>query len=445
MITASGSLARFDQVLAGMQGDLPGTSLDWLQAQRNAAGERFRELGFPSRKQEGWRYTSLEKLLAQPFLPAGARPPAIAESELESLLVPGLESHRLVLLNGGYAPELSRAGELPGGVQLYSLRDALENRPGLVEALLDRPESGNVEVFTLLNTLGLDDGLVLIFEQDARIEEPIEILHLSVDTGAAHVAQPRHLLVLEAGAQASVVERYASVGNPVYFNNSLLDLRLGKGASLRHHRVQQESSQAFHLAKLRLRQGADSRYRGASYALGAGWSRTEIDVDFAEPGAENELDGLYLAGDGQLVDFHLNIEHQAAGCTSRETFKGILSGRGRAVFDGRVCVQKDAQKTDAQLNNANLLLSRNAEVDTKPQLEINADDVRCSHGTTVGQIEPDMLFYLRARGIPADEARKMLCLGFAGEVVEACGPPALRDYVAGCVGEHLSAADRSNV
>jgi Fe-S cluster assembly protein SufD len=254
------------------------------------------------------------------------------------------------------------------------------------------------------------------------------------------VAQPRHVIALGDGARGALIERYVSLGRSIYCTNSVLEISLGADAVLEHQRVQDESPNAFHITGLYLSQGRGSAYRGVNLGLGSAWARTDLVVRFAGENAECDLQGLYLAGDQQLMDYHLDVDHRVPGCTSREGFKGILYGKGRAVFDGRVHVAKDAQKTDAAMSNRNLLLSEGAEVDAKPQLEINADDVKCSHGTTVGQIEPEMLFYLRSRGISAAIARRMLCIGFAGEILDRVKPQALRDQVTDLVGERLERA-----
>jgi Fe-S cluster assembly protein SufD len=254
------------------------------------------------------------------------------------------------------------------------------------------------------------------------------------------VAQPRNLVVLEAGACASLVERYVSMGDSLYCTNSVLEISVGRGAVLEHSRVQMESPNAFHITGLYLNQDQGSRYKGVNVGLGGAWARNDLVVRFSGQGADCSLQGLYLAGDKQVSDYHLDVDHAVPHCTSRENFKGVLYGKGRAVFDGRIHVAVDAQKTDAELSNKNLLLSRNAEVDTKPQLEIFADDVKCSHGTTVGQIEPEMLFYLRSRGIKASVARRMLCLGFAKEIIDGLGSGPLRDHVMEQVGRRLEQA-----
>jgi Fe-S cluster assembly protein SufD len=255
---------------------------------------------------------------------------------------------------------------------------------------------------------------------------PIDILHVSVGGDDPGICHPRNLIVVEADARAHVIERYASLGEAVYFNNAMAEVVVGERGELVHESLQQESPVAQHLNELHIRLGADSRYRYAHAGLGGEWSRNDLRLTFAGEGAEADLNGLMLARDGQLNDVHLDIRHEVPGCTSRESFKGILDGRGRIVFDGRILVARDAQKTDAALANHNLMLSRNAEVDTKPQLEIFADDVKCSHGTTVGELDADMLFYLRARGIPEDRAKRMLCEAFAHDVLEHFESPDLR-------------------
>jgi Fe-S cluster assembly protein SufD len=418
----------------------PGAGLPWLEARRTDALGRVRAAGVPHSKQEGWRYTPLRALMEQGFTGTDEPVTAVEESDLADLLIPALECDRVVLVNGRYVAHLSRLDNLPGGARAGSLREILEADPDALEARLGKIAGEGAHVFTAVNTAGIDDGFVLLLAANVVAERPIELIHLSVGMDEPRVAQPRHLVVLEAGAEATLIERYVSLGQSMYCTNSVLELALGRAARLKHYRVQQESPNAFHLSGLYLSQEADSRYEGVNLSLGATWARTDLVVGFADAGARCDLKGLYLAGDQQVTDFHLDVQHDVPGCASEESFKGILYGKGRAVFDGRVFVAKDAQKTDAHLSNKNLLLSRSAEVDTKPQLEIHADDVKCSHGTTVGQIDADALFYLRARGIRAPLARRMLCMGFAEEITQAIEPEALQTYVAGLVGERLEQA-----
>ncbi len=271
------------------------------------------------------------------------------------------------------------------------------------------------------------------------LEKPIELLHVATKAAAGRTQRPRHLIILEADASATLVERYLALDEVSYFNNLVCEIVLQERASLKHQRVQQESLQAYHLSEIYLGLAAEAHYQGVSAALGGAWSRTTINARFTAPGANCELDGLYLAGEGQLVDFHLDVDHAVPGCNSRENFKGILNGQGRAVFDGRILVREQAQQSNAHLSNANLMLSRKAEIDTKPQLEILADDVQCSHGTTVGQLDSEALFYLRSRGLNEDQARRLLCLGFAQEILDRFETESLREQLGEAIHQRLEA------
>jgi Fe-S cluster assembly protein SufD len=430
-------VARYDRLIAASRGTPGGSEPAWLDQRRRAAGEQFRAHGFPTRKHEAWRYTSLEPLLDQDFV-AAAPVTALQQTDLEELLVPGLESWRIVLVNGRFAPHLSDLAGLPGGVQVNGLAAALAEGADWLQQYLGAQPASTGEVFARLNLAALQDGVALRVPAGVRLAQPLEILHVTVGVDDASVAQPRHVLLFEAGCSATLIERYVALGDSLYFNNVACDLALEAGAELRHYRLQEESRHAFQVHNLVLRQAGDSRYSGLGIALGGSWSRADWRVDFTAPGAECDLKGLYLVGDGQLVDNHLDVRHVVPGCSSREDFRGVLNGRGRGVFDGRILVGRDAQKSDARLANANLMLSRQAEIDTKPQLEIFADDVACSHGTTVGEIEPEMLFYLRTRGIPEAQARRMISQGFARAVYQDCAVPQLGEYIERRVGARLA-------
>jgi Fe-S cluster assembly protein SufD len=418
----------------------PGAGPAWLDQERESAREHVQTQGVPTMKQEAWRYTGLKSLVEQGFTPSGETITAVQEGDIEDLLIPGLDAYRVVLVNGRFVSHLSDLSGMPSGARAGSLRGIIEADPDALEGRLNRVAGDGVHVFSALNTAAMEDGFVLLLSEGQVLERPVELIHLSVGMEEPRVAQPRHLVALERGARAQLVERYVSLGESLYCTNSVAEIDLAPGAVLDHSRIQLESPNAFHITGLFLEQAAGSVYTGVNLGLGGSWSRTDLVVGFSDRHAECDLKGLYLAGDRQLMDYHLDVRHGVPECTSRESFKGILYGKGRAVFDGRIRVDVDAQKSDAQLSNKNLLLSRNAEVDTKPQLEIYADDVKCSHGTTVGQIEPEMLFYLRSRGISALLARRMLCLGFAGEIIDALEAGPLRDYVTEQVGQRLEKA-----
>lgn len=400
----------------------------WLNKARAAAQQDLATLPRPGRKQEAWRYTNLDALLKTEFVPA---PDELEVHEPEAIhwIINKTASYRLLFINGRLQPDFNNIALREYGVQLGSLRSALTTHPRLVNSWFNQAATETANVFSALNTVLLNDGMLLHVPKDVRLDKPIEVIYATLGEAQPLACQLRNLIVLEAGAEATLIEHFLSPGAFNYFNNSVSEVLVEDGAHLTHYRVQDESRAAFHVAQLNVRQAQDSHYRNVNIALGGSLARTELNVKFAGTGAHSELDGLYVVGDGQQIDHHLDIAHNTPQAASRANYKGILLGRGRAVFDGRIVVAKDAQQSDAHLTNKNLLLTRDAEVDTKPQLEIYADNVKCSHGTTVGQIDPNQLFYLRARGIDAVQAQQMLCVGFAGEILEQIDNEMLREHV----------------
>ena len=399
---------------------------DWLTPIRESGVSGIAGMSLPNRKDEAWRYTSLG------FLDQAEYRPMVEDTvgdlkivDVGDLLLTDHDGDRLVFVNGYLAPALCRLGENSEGIALYSLGGGLgEVSVGLRARLGTIAEQRHV--FSALNTALMSDGALIHVPSGTSVEKPIEILHISAGGADPGICHPRHLIVLEDHARVDIIERYCSLGDAACFNNITIEVALGPDSELVHARLQEENPNTQHLSDLQVRMDERSRYRLAMAALGGAWSRSDVRVTFVGEGAEAELDGLMLAGDKQLNDVHLDIRHEVPHCTSRESFKGILDGKGRVVFDGRILVAQDAQKTDAQLSNDNLVLSRSAEVDTKPQLEIFADDVKCSHGTTVGELDSDMLFYLRSRGIPQAQATQMLCQGFAQAVIDRLPGEALR-------------------
>jgi len=439
MITAGQQRSWAQQLMTQADAGLHGTSPGWLTHAREAARQAVAELPVLDRKQEAWRYTSIEALLKHRFRPASdaADLPAL---DIDACLLPKFDSHRLVFANGRFNAQLSSIEDLPDGVSLGSLRAGLSTDPERLATWFGQTANHTEHVFTAMNTALVNDGVFVHVGSQVELDRPVEVIFLSQVDDAPLLMQPRNLIVLDAGAKATLVERFVGVGQSLYFHNNLTEISVGKCAALNHYRVQDESHSAYHLSSLYLSQQAQSRYRGTTLAFGGAWARTDYNTTFKQQAAACELNGLYTVGDRQLADFHLNVQHNVPGCVSRERFKGVLYGKGRAVFDGRILVDKQAQHSDAQLTNDNLMLTRNAEVDTKPQLEIYADDVKCSHGTTVGQLDPQQVFYLRSRGIDETTARKMLCLGFAGEVLDSIDVPALRDAATRILSDILNAA-----
>lgn len=398
----------------------------WLTEQRREAVDRLFDLGLPHTRQEAWRYSDVQRLLEQGFEtadPMGEVPPF----EIRQHVLSESVSARLVFVDGQFHQNLSDIG--CEGVQLGSLHDAMARADKTVLQALGSISGLGEHGFAALNLATMQDGAVIRVPAGIKLERPIELLHLSTRSAKGRTLRPRHLVILETDASASLFERYLALDDVDYFNNLVCEVILQERASLVHQRVQQESSQAYHLSSLYLALQTDAHYQGVSAALGAVWSRTNLNNRFVAPGARCELDGLYLADEDQMVDYHLDVDHAVPACESRENFKGIISGRGRAVFDGRILVREQAQQSSAHLSNANLMLSRQAEIDTKPQLEILADDVQCSHGTTVGQLEPQAIFYLRSRGLSEEQARRLLCLGFAQEILDRFQSESLREQL----------------
>ena len=389
----------------------------WMTDRRASLTQQLLNLPNINRSLEAWRYTSIDALFQQTFQVTDAVPATTMD---HPLLQSVIDSYRIVLLNGQVVNSLSTQ-TLPDGVSFSALLPVLQDHP---EQLVDHAE----HVFTALNSSLHGDGVWLHVAAGVVLDKPLEIIYLNQSAGQSLLMQPRNIIRLEAGAKATLIERFVSSDQSVYFNNQLSDIMLAEAASLTHYRIQDESRNAWHLASLYLSLHSRSQYRATSLAFGGRWARTDYITEFKQPGASCELNGLYTVGDQQLVDFHLDTRHLVAHCASQSQFKGLLYGKGRAVFDGRILVAKDAQKTDARLSNDNLMLTRDAEVDTKPQLEIYADDVQCSHGTTVGQLDAQQIFYLRSRGIDAATAREMLCQGFANTVIDSIELPDLRDY-----------------
>ncbi len=429
MSVAYEPIRHYREALAqGLKGS-SGYSYPWLEKQRQVAASRFLHQSFPTRKDEDWRYSGIDRVLVHPFLPAGENVSTLTEEDLRHDVLYQLDAYHLVLINGIPVPALSRLDGLPAGVHIMGMREAMVQFPDLLAARLGKTGQDETQMFMLLNRALFDDGCLVYIEADCVIDKPIVLNHLTTGLPDNYMFLPRNLVVLGAGANAALIERFGSTGPSTCFNIVLTEISLEHGAVLDHYRIQEESRHTFHMSRVSLQQAARSRYEGTSITLGSAWSRTEFNARFDEQDAVCLTNGIYVVDDGQLMDFHVDIEHAVPSCVSRERFKGILLGKGRAVFDGHVKVLQDAQQTDAHLSNTNLLLEPGAEVDIKPQLEIYADDVKCSHGTSIAQLEPEQLFYLQSRGLDIKQAKQMLCLGFVSEVLETCKAQVVMEYV----------------
>lgn len=391
----------------------PGQTVPWVRALRELAGMQFEAQGFPTTRDEAWKYTNVASLVRQVYTPAPADTSAVM-ADVSQIVFPGLEVDRLVFVDGHYAPHLSTPVSVTG-THIGSLATALDRPTDGLEAHLGQISSLEKHPFAALNTAFLTDGAWLHLAPGTVAERPIHLVFLA--TGRQVLAQPHNLIVLEEGAQATVIEHYVALNDARYFTNAVTETSLAKGAALEHYRVQQEGAQAYHIGGMHVRQACESRFTSHAIDLGGVLVRNDLRTVLAAEYAHCALNGLYVLDGRQHVDNHTLIDHAKPNGTSSEYYKGVLDGRSRAVFNGRVVVQPDAQHTDARQMNNNLLLSEDAEVDTKPELEIYADDVKCSHGATVGQLDADALFYLRSRAVDEAAARDLLTYAFANDIL----------------------------
>lgn len=391
----------------------------WLQDLRARAAASFAALGFPTVRDEEWRFTSVAPIASTEFTPAGQDAARATEEELSGYLYSDA-AHRIVLVNGRFSAELSRAMDLPAGVRVGSLAAAVTDQAEVVQRYLGQLADFSTRAFPALNTAMASDGAYLYIPDGVVLEQPIHLLFVTTASGAAApvMTSPRALIVAGERAQAQVVETYVGPRGAVYFTNAVTEIFAGEHSVIDHYKVQEESVEAYHIASMHVHAARSSTFSSHSFSLGGRLVRNDALAHLDGEGAECTLNGLYLADGERLIDNHTTIDHAKAHCPSHEIYKGILGGKARAVFNGKIVVRQDAQKTDAKQTNRALLLSDNASINTKPQLEIFADDVKCTHGAAIGQLDEDAIFYLRARGLTYFEARDMLIHAFAGDILD---------------------------
>jgi len=398
--------------------ELAAAGPSWLHEIRQAAVHRFAELGFPTTALEDWKHTSVARLASVPFQPAPDGPTGVIIDALKGLPLCGLDCSRLVFVNGHYQHELSSLIEFSKGVRAGSLAKVLANGDPVLEQHLARYADFENHAFVALNTAFLNEGACVEIPPGLIVEKPIVLLYISTARGQPTVSHPRTLVIAGRESQATLIEGYLGVEEELYFTNAVTEIVAGENAVLEYGKFQQESRAAFHVATVQVEQARSSNVSTYSFAFGGALAREDLSVVLAGEGAESALHGLYMTGGQQHVDNHTTIDHAVPHSSSRELYKGVLDGRSTGIFNGRVIVRQDAQKTDSKQSNKNLLLSEDAVINTKPQLEIFADDVKCTHGATIGQVDPEAIFYLRSRGIARDQARALLTFAFANEVIE---------------------------
>ena len=413
-----------DFASSGGAGDPP-----WVRDLRAAAIDRFDTDGFPSPKTEEWRFTRIRPMLQHDFrLLDGPSTNGFSVDGLGELSFDDRDCVRLVFLNGYFSGGLSSITDLPEGLHISTLRDAIRTHGDLVQQHFAEHAGTSTSPFVALNTGYLLDGAFVHIAKNASIDRPIHLIFVSGTSDAGEImSHPRNLIVADEGSRATVIESYAGSPGAVYFTNAVSEISVGANAEINHYRVQKESLESFHIALLSARVGRDSRFYTDHVSMGGGLVRNDVITVLNDEGIECRLDGLYTASGHQHVDNHTRIEHAMPHCESHEMYKGILGGRAKGVFNGKIHVHPDAQKTDAKQSNGCMLLSDDAQINTNPQLEIYADDVKCTHGATVGQIDEKAVFYLRSRGIKASDARHMLVYAFANEVLERITVDSLRE------------------
>jgi Fe-S cluster assembly protein SufD len=409
----------------------------WLREMRETAFARFCATGFPTTRDEDWRFTNLSALARTPFRLAQPDANDLTVSDLVEWRMEGAAA-RMVFVDGCFEPKLSTWGALPKGVTVNSLAKEIANRPEMVAHHFGRYLNIERDPFCALNTAFAEDGAFVHVARGVVVEAPIHLLFISASSDSPAMSHPRNLIIVEDEGEASIVEDYVSHGEDTpAFSNAVTELIAGGNATVAHTLIEREHLQSYNVSTLRIQQARSANVTSHSLLLGGALVRNNVHPVLAGEGGECLINGLFIGGGRQHLDNYMLVEHASPHCASRQFYNGILDEHAHGVFHGRIIVHKDAQKTDAKQTNRNLLLADDAQIDTKPQLEIYADDVKCTHGATIGQIEDNALFYLRSRGIDEREARRLLLEAFAGECIDRMKEGPARVYVESAVVDRL--------
>ena len=441
VITATTQVGSYLDSFTEFEKRAAGHNQPWLRALRQDAFALFCATGFPTTHDEDWRFTNVAKIAQTEFQLPQDGTSNISVEDVAPYRLPG-SSCQLVFVNGHFAPQLSELGSLPNGVVVASLADELANNARRLEPHLGRYLNLQRDAFCALNTAYLQDGAYIRIPRGTVLEAPVYLLFVSTASDTPTMTHPRNLIVAEEDTQATIVEDYVSLtagktARGAIFSNAVTELVAGDNSVLSHYMIEREHTGAFNISTLRTQQGRSSVVSSHSILLGGGLVRNNVHPVLNGEGADCLINGLFIGNGHQHMDNYMLVEHASPHCSSRQFYNGILDGQSRGVFHGRIIVHKDAQKTDAKQTNRNLLLSDSAQIDTKPQLEIYADDVRCTHGATIGQIEEDALFYLRSRGMNEASARRLLLFAFANECLDRMKPGTLRERIESLILETL--------
>ena len=421
--------AFYQQEFVRFEREVEEIETSWLHQIRQAAFSRFNTMGFPTSHDEEWRHTDVAPLTGISFQPSTSNPSVPPKEDLVEATFDQHACSQLVFLNGRFSRELSVVQPLPSGVTVGSLADLFKTSSGEVKFHLAQYADWQNHAFVALNTAFMQDGAFAYVPRNMEVKEPLHLVFISTAEDTPFISFPRNLLVLGENSQATIVESYVGIRKGIYFTNAVTELVVGPEARVNHSVLQRESPSAYHMMYLALHQDRGSRMSSTSVVLGGGLGRSEVHALLKAEGIDCSLSGLYLATGRQHVDIQTMIDHAKPGSTSRQVYRGILNEKARAVFKGRILVRENAQKSDAAQINQNLLLSEDAVINTTPQLEIFADDVKCKHGTTVGHLDPEALFYLRSRGLGEEDARNLIVYGFASEIIDRLSIDPLRVWL----------------
>lgn len=385
-----------------------------LNALRQAAFDDFARLGIPTTKHEDWRYTNLRELAKTAFTrpTPGAK---VTVDDIHPFMIAGLDAHLLVFVDGYYREDLSRIDEHPDGTVISTISEAYVKGDAAIGEYLGKQIDTAHDAMSALNTALMEDGVVLCLEAGKKVEKPVHVLSVATANSNAAMTHPRNLIVAGEGAEATLLEHYVSLGGEDYFNNTVTELFAADRAVMHHYLLEREAESATNISTLAIHQGEESDVHSHTVLLGGKLVRNNVRPVMAGKDAHCLINGLFVGHGEQTLDNAMRVEHAAPNCRSRQFYKGIMNDKSHGVFTGRIVVREEGQQTDAIQSNRNMLLSDDARMNARPQLEIYADDVRCTHGATTGQVDPEAVFYFRARGLPEDVARAMLIYAFAAE------------------------------
>ena len=428
-------ISAFSSFEKGLNGQ---TKIPFHKHRKNALSQ-LNMLGFPTTKHEDWKYTNLDSLLKINFEPASKDMDVeIDRNSIKKFLIAEKDFHLIVFINGSFSKELTSIKSVGQNIIIDSLNSAFKNHSNLINDHIGKYTSTQEDSFTALNTAFSYDGAFVYLPENAKLEKPVQFLFLSDSESQSKLHTLRNLFIAENHSQATIIETYAGLSDNTYFTNTVSEIIADENSQIDHFKIQSESNNAFHIGSTFIHQDQNSNFTSNSFSFGGKLVRNNLNSILDGEGIECIMDGLYIANENQLIDNHTSIDHAKPHCQSHELYKGILDDKARGVFSGKIMVRKDAQKTNAVQSNNCVLLSDDATIDTKPQLEIYADDVKCTHGATVGQLDDDAFFYMRSRGIGKKQARELLIYAFASDVVDRIKSDSVREKIAGMLSEKLT-------